>query len=693
MILEPNKFVPPDEIDIYVNHVKEMFPSVDKAWLYAEFQRPATLSMIIDILFTNPSKVPKEKKPEKPKKLDPNAKEQKIVAINYFFEIAQVPSQTYITSTTQLLQDEFKQVRCQCFQAVMRLFNNHYAPTFKLIRDSLKAFINENPNELIRGGTIVPLLSFPAISNGIDNRRKPLNIHMNQTRRPRRRYPVHIPQELQAEIEWFNLHLDDDWFMMAPAGPSGTPGSSAGDFVKEDEETQLAQRRKLLLDEARLTGDSFECAICCDEYLFDEMKPCTEGHLFCQNCLRNHAQQVLYGQAKAQISCLESDCKASFSGEVLKSTLEETWLIKLDERMQEENINCADIENLVRCKYCNFAVVMDTPAEQNKVFTCPNPECEKSVCRLCNADWDEEHLGKRCEELETGNETSLRRKMEEKMAEAVIRTCFSCKAKLVKQEGCNKMTCRCGAKMCYICRQPNIDYGHFCQHVRNPGQKCQKCTSCYLWEDAQTVDRVALENLKKETEQEQQAAGLRQQRVGAEIDPVAPVANRQHHHNIRGGGGAVVRIQHHPQAPYQQPYANHFYGGVLIYENGVLQQQYPPAAAAGAYPQAAVAYPHAAEAMRGVEEMGQYAVRMAQQAGNHAARLAQQARDRAAHQIRVAQQARAVDDARRAIVRAEPRGVQARRQAMRAQRHAEMNMVGWQQAAPPHDDDGGSDDE
>ena len=42
------------------------------------------------------------------------------------------------------------------------------------------------------------------------------------------------------------------------------------------------------------------------------------------------------------------------------------------------------------------------------------------------------------------------------MTEAKIRVCHQCKARFTKLDGCNKMTCRCGARMCYICRKPNV---------------------------------------------------------------------------------------------------------------------------------------------------------------------------------------------------------------------------------------------
>ena len=36
-----------------------------------------------------------------------------------------------------------------------------------------------------------------------------------------------------------------------------------------------------------------------------------------------------------------------------------------------------------------------------------------------------------------------------------------------KEEGCNKMICNCGAKMCYICKAKGVEYDHFYGQVNN----------------------------------------------------------------------------------------------------------------------------------------------------------------------------------------------------------------------------------
>jgi len=110
-------------------------------------------------------------------------------------------------------------------------------------------------------------------------------------------------------------------------------------------------------------------------------------------------------------------------------------------------------------------------------------DCRHESCRKCGK---EPHIPLRCEEVVQKNrEDEGRLKVEEALAEAKIRKCPKCTTPFVKSDGCNKMTCRCGAKICYICRQElngHNPYDHF----------CKKCGKCVLFSNAEEDDQRAM---------------------------------------------------------------------------------------------------------------------------------------------------------------------------------------------------------
>jgi hypothetical protein len=78
------------------------------------------------------------------------------------------------------------------------------------------------------------------------------------------------------------------------------------------------------------------------------------------------------------------------------------------------------------------------------------------------------------------------------MTEAKTRKCPKCKTPIIKSDGCNKMTCRCGTKMCYICRKQltgNNPYAHFCQTPHCTHKSCKTCT---LYSNADEDDERAM---------------------------------------------------------------------------------------------------------------------------------------------------------------------------------------------------------
>lgn len=123
-------------------------------------------------------------------------------------------------------------------------------------------------------------------------------------------------------------------------------------------------------------------------------------------------------------------------------------------------------------------------------FTCQSPECKRISCLSCHKSWTDVHV---CNESSL---VALRTQVEQAMSMAVKRVCPRCNTSFVKNSGCNKLTCPCGYKMCYVCRTDLGDegYRHFCDHFRPDGdpRPCKECDRCNLWESEDT-DRVLRE--------------------------------------------------------------------------------------------------------------------------------------------------------------------------------------------------------
>jgi hypothetical protein len=135
-------------------------------------------------------------------------------------------------------------------------------------------------------------------------------------------------------------------------------------------------------------------------------------------------------------------------------------------------------------------------------FRCQNPDCERASCLRCNKEWFDIHV---CNESAL---VALRTQVEQAMSMAIKRVCPRCNTSFVKTEGCNKLTCPCGYKMCYVCRKdiggtgdgPDVGYRHFCEHFRPDGdpKPCTECKKCNLWESENTSE--VLEQAKVEAE-------------------------------------------------------------------------------------------------------------------------------------------------------------------------------------------------
>ncbi|XP_077271584.1 uncharacterized protein LOC143902499 isoform X2 [Temnothorax americanus] len=246
---------------------------------------------------------------------------------------------------------------------------------------------------------------------------------------------------------------------------------------------EMKAKEEQEFNELKAKGQLFECQCCYDnECMPSKCSTCEEGHIFCNSCIVRSTDVVL-GDGNTRVDCLLK-CGCEFPISVLQRVLPPTKFSILLCKRQEAEVIAAGVEGLVSCPFCHFASI---PPPEDKIFKCLNPECMKESCRLCK---ELNHIPLKCNEKKT---ESARKFLEEKMTEALVRKCYCCSRMFFKEEGCNKMTCVCGAQMCYICDKPVTDYKHF------QGQGAERSNLCPLWSDDRRMNAESVIKVCKET--------------------------------------------------------------------------------------------------------------------------------------------------------------------------------------------------
>ena len=88
------------------------------------------------------------------------------------------------------------------------------------------------------------------------------------------------------------------------------------------------------------------------------------------------------------------------------------------------------------------------------------------------------------------------------MTQALVRKCPDpeCARIIIKSDGCNKITCPCGAVFCNVCRTRITNgYDHFC---RTFDCRHEKCGMCGLWTSTMEADERAISEAKKKGEED-----------------------------------------------------------------------------------------------------------------------------------------------------------------------------------------------
>jgi hypothetical protein len=108
-----------------------------------------------------------------------------------------------------------------------------------------------------------------------------------------------------------------------------------------------------------------ECGCCCCDFPFETVVQCTEGHLFCKECLQRYVEQTVFGNGLSNLSCMNTGnekCNGYFSDVMIKNAVTEKAFEKFEEALARDAIKEANIENLLTCFNCQFKVEMHETA-------------------------------------------------------------------------------------------------------------------------------------------------------------------------------------------------------------------------------------------------------------------------------------------------------------------------------------------
>ncbi|KAL7748069.1 hypothetical protein RI367_006615 [Sorochytrium milnesiophthora] len=242
--------------------------------------------------------------------------------------------------------------------------------------------------------------------------------------------------------------------------------------AKIDAERAKEQAEKDQYKRAEENGELIECQCCFSEFLDGQMTQCPDGHLFCLTCARTACENEI-GLRRIKMKCLSSEgCTLEFSVAELGRILSAKTLEGYHKLVAQENLRQANLENFYECPFCDWGAIVED--DSIVLFHCENDSCKTVSCLKCKR---KSHIPLTCAEHEKEHMLEARHQVEEDMTKAMVRECPKCKKRYLKFDGCNKITCSCGTKMCYVCKQVITGYEHF--DDRSRGGAPDKCP---LWD-------------------------------------------------------------------------------------------------------------------------------------------------------------------------------------------------------------------
>ncbi|PBK92812.1 hypothetical protein ARMGADRAFT_1063065 [Armillaria gallica] len=194
-----------------------------------------------------------------------------------------------------------------------------------------------------------------------------------------------------------------------------------------------------------LAPGTHTCPICYDDVSTPFQLVCE--HIYCTGCIRH----FLTSAAETGIFPLvcmgnESKCGRPISIPVIQKFLPETVFNHLLETVFMTHIDKRPQE----FRYCKTPDCTQIYRKSEAVSVLRCPSCFSEICSSCGED---SHERMSCEDARIHNNPAEQERMRDiwLSQQRGIKKCPACSRLLEKTEGCNHMTCPCGAHICWRC--------------------------------------------------------------------------------------------------------------------------------------------------------------------------------------------------------------------------------------------------
>ncbi|KAK0483946.1 hypothetical protein IW261DRAFT_1332537 [Armillaria novae-zelandiae] len=216
-----------------------------------------------------------------------------------------------------------------------------------------------------------------------------------------------------------------------------------GEEVRLHLNNHITESRKSV--DVNITSGSHTCPVCYDEVSTPFQLVCE--HVYCTGCIRH----LLTSAAQTEIFPLvcmgnESTCGTPISIPVIQKFLPPTAFDHLLETVFTTHIDKHPLE----FKYCKTPDCTQIYRRSEAVSVLRCPSCFSEICSSCGED---SHGRMSCEYARIHNNPAEQERKSEiwLLQQRDIKQCPTCSRLLQKAEGCNHMTCPCGAHICWRC--------------------------------------------------------------------------------------------------------------------------------------------------------------------------------------------------------------------------------------------------